>query len=194
MLFRQIIQDDLGCASYLIGDNRAGVAAVVDPRFEIDEYLELARFFGVVIEHVLETHNHADHVSGHGRLAAATGATIHVHRRGECGLPARAIRGWLGAHPGFARGSCHSHPGPPSRAHGICSHRYQPRRRAVGDADRRHALRWRRGAPGSGGRQAGGSAETSFAASTKGCSRSRTRPRSGPVISAGRCAGDRGWT
>ncbi len=35
---------------------------------------------GVRIEHVLETHNHADHVSGHGRLAAATGATIHVHR------------------------------------------------------------------------------------------------------------------
>jgi hydroxyacylglutathione hydrolase len=79
MLFRQIIQDDLGCASYLIGDHRAGVAAVVDPRFEIDEYLEVARFFGVVIEHVLETHNHADHVSGHGRLSAATGATIHVN-------------------------------------------------------------------------------------------------------------------
>jgi glyoxylase-like metal-dependent hydrolase (beta-lactamase superfamily II) len=35
---------------------------------------------GVRIEHILETHNHADHVSGHGRLALATGATIHVHR------------------------------------------------------------------------------------------------------------------
>jgi glyoxylase-like metal-dependent hydrolase (beta-lactamase superfamily II)/rhodanese-related sulfurtransferase len=80
MIFRQILHDDLGCASYLIGDERAGVAAVVDPRFEIDEYLELARFLGVSIEHVFETHNHADHVSGHGRLAAATGATIHVHR------------------------------------------------------------------------------------------------------------------
>jgi len=53
---------------------------VIDPRFEIDEYLTLARYLGVRIEHVLETHNHADHVSGHGRLAAATGATIHVHR------------------------------------------------------------------------------------------------------------------
>ncbi len=73
MIFRQITHDDLGCASYLIGDNRAGVAAVVDPRFEIDVYLELARYLGVQIEHVLETHNHADHVSGHGRLAAATG-------------------------------------------------------------------------------------------------------------------------
>jgi hydroxyacylglutathione hydrolase len=63
-----------------VGDEKAGVAAVVDPRFEIDEYLALARYFRVSIEHILETHNHADHVSGHGRLAAATGATIHIHR------------------------------------------------------------------------------------------------------------------
>ena len=80
MIFRQITHDDLGCASYFIGDYDAGVAAVVDPRFEIGEYLELARYLGVQIDHVLETHNHADHVSGHGRLAAATGATIHIHR------------------------------------------------------------------------------------------------------------------
>jgi hydroxyacylglutathione hydrolase len=80
VIFRQIVHDDLGCASYFIGDDEAGVAAVIDPRFEIDEYLELASYLNVRIEHVLETHNHADHVSGHGRLAAATGATIHVHR------------------------------------------------------------------------------------------------------------------
>src|SRR4051795_7945792 len=80
VIFRQITHDDLGCASYLVGDEDAGVAAVVDPRFEIEEYLVLARYMGVSIEHVLETHNHADHVSGHGRLAAATGAVIHVHR------------------------------------------------------------------------------------------------------------------
>ena len=80
MLFRQVTHDDLGCASYLVGDDGAGVAAVVDPRFEIDAYLDLARYMGVRIEHILETHNHADHVSGHGRLAVATGATIHVHR------------------------------------------------------------------------------------------------------------------
>ena len=83
MIFRQLIHDDLGCASYLIGDEKAGVAAVVDPRFEVDEYLELARYMGVRIEHVFETHNHADHVSGHGRLAAATGAAIHIHRLAE---------------------------------------------------------------------------------------------------------------
>jgi hydroxyacylglutathione hydrolase len=80
MIFRQVTHDDLGCASYLVGDDGAGIAAVVDPRFEIDVYLDLARYMGVQIEHILETHNHADHVSGHGRLALATGATIHVHR------------------------------------------------------------------------------------------------------------------
>jgi hydroxyacylglutathione hydrolase len=79
LIFRQITHDDLGCASYLIGDEDAGVAAVVDPKLDIDEYLRLARYFGVSIEHILETHNHADHVSGHGRLAAATGATIRIH-------------------------------------------------------------------------------------------------------------------
>jgi hydroxyacylglutathione hydrolase len=85
MIFRQITHDDLGCASYLVGDDKAGVAAVVDPRFEVDEYLELARYMGVSIEHIFETHNHADHVSGHGRLAAATGATIHIHRDADPG-------------------------------------------------------------------------------------------------------------
>ena len=91
MLFRQIIQDDLGCASYLIGDHRAGVAAVVDPRFEIDEYLEVARFFGVTIEHVLETHNHADHVSGNGRPGGdRSGHTRARDSRG--GLPEPALR------------------------------------------------------------------------------------------------------
>ncbi len=83
MLFRQLTHDDLGCASYLVGDEGAGVAAVVDPRLDIDEYLRLARYTGVHVERILETHNHADHVSGHGRLAAATGAAIHIHRAAE---------------------------------------------------------------------------------------------------------------
>ncbi|HEY7890584.1 MAG TPA: MBL fold metallo-hydrolase [Solirubrobacteraceae bacterium] len=83
MIFRQIIHDDLGCASYLIGDEHAGMAAVIDPKLDISEYLALARFMDVRIAHVLETHNHADHVSGHGRLVAATGARVHVHRSAE---------------------------------------------------------------------------------------------------------------
>ena len=56
----------------------AGTAAVIDPKWEIEDYLALAEEHGFRIEHVLETHNHADHVSGHGRLANATGAAIHI--------------------------------------------------------------------------------------------------------------------
>lgn len=76
MYFRQVINADLGCASYLIADQ--GEAAVIDPKWEIDEYLREAAQARAEIRHVLETHNHADHVSGRRRLAAATGATVHV--------------------------------------------------------------------------------------------------------------------
>jgi hydroxyacylglutathione hydrolase len=83
MLFRQIIHEDLGCASYLVGDREAGIAAVVDPQWDVEPYQRLAGLHGVRICHILETHNHADHVSGHGRLARTTGARIHVHELAE---------------------------------------------------------------------------------------------------------------
>jgi len=92
MIFRQFIHDDLGCASYMVGDDKAGVVAVIDPRFEIDDYLKQARYLGVSIDHILETHNHADHVSGHGRLAAATGAPIYVHEEADVDYDAIPLR------------------------------------------------------------------------------------------------------
>ncbi len=76
MFFRQVLHEDLGCASYVVADG--GEAAVIDPKWDVEEYLELAEEHGFAIAHVLETHNHADHVSGKGRLAKATGATIRV--------------------------------------------------------------------------------------------------------------------
>ena len=76
MFFRQVLHDDLGCASYVVACG--GEAAVIDPKWDIADYLDLAEEHGFAIRHILETHNHADHVSGHGRLAEATGATIHV--------------------------------------------------------------------------------------------------------------------
>lgn len=75
MFFRQILYRDLGCASYFIACG--GEAAVVDPRWDIDEYLELARQERFRITHVLDTHDHADHVSGRDRLVRATGAQGH---------------------------------------------------------------------------------------------------------------------
>ena len=76
MFFRQVLHEDLACASYVLADG--ALAAVIDPKWEIDEYLELADEHDFRIAHVLETHNHADHLSGHGRLAEATGAVLHI--------------------------------------------------------------------------------------------------------------------
>jgi hydroxyacylglutathione hydrolase len=76
VFFRQVLHEDLGCASYVIADG--GEAAVIDPKWDVEEYLELAHEHGFEIAHILETHNHADHVSGKGRLQKATGAPIHV--------------------------------------------------------------------------------------------------------------------
>jgi glyoxylase-like metal-dependent hydrolase (beta-lactamase superfamily II)/rhodanese-related sulfurtransferase len=96
MLFRQIIHEDLGCASYLVADRESGVAVVVDPQWDVAPYQRLARLHGVRIGHVLETHNHADHVSGHGRLARSTGATLHIHELAAAEFEHEAFAdGWV---------------------------------------------------------------------------------------------------
>lgn len=84
----------LGClahASYLIGGDN-GEAAVIDPRRDVEEYLADAQSAGLTIRHVIETHLHADFVSGHLELARRTGAAIHIgHRAGAqfAHVPAR---------------------------------------------------------------------------------------------------------
>jgi glyoxylase-like metal-dependent hydrolase (beta-lactamase superfamily II)/rhodanese-related sulfurtransferase len=76
MIFTQYYLDCLSQASYLIGDETTGRAVVVDPRRDIDDYLTEAAEHGLRIETVIETHIHADFLSGHLELAAATGALI----------------------------------------------------------------------------------------------------------------------
>ncbi len=76
MFFRQILHEDLGCASYFVASR--GEAVVVDPKWEIDDYLLVAAEADAKIHHVLETHFHADHVSGRRKLMSATGARPHV--------------------------------------------------------------------------------------------------------------------
>ena len=87
MLFRQFVDDDLGCASYLVGDEHAGVAVVVDPAYAIEQYVEEAERRGVELVGVLETHTHADHVSGHGRLALEHGLPVRVHEAAGATFP-----------------------------------------------------------------------------------------------------------
>ena len=76
VIFEQHYLDCLSQASYFIGDESTGRAVVVDPRRDIQPYLESADEHGMTIEMVIETHFHADFLSGHLELAAATGATI----------------------------------------------------------------------------------------------------------------------
>jgi hydroxyacylglutathione hydrolase len=91
VVFRQFVDDDLGCASYLIGDSGAGEAVVVDPAYAIEPYLEAAEEEGVRIVRVLETHTHADHVSGHGRFALEHRVPVAIHPLAESEYPFDAL-------------------------------------------------------------------------------------------------------
>jgi hydroxyacylglutathione hydrolase len=81
------LDDDLGCASYLIGDEASGEAVVVDPAYAVEPYLEEAERAGVRIVRVLETHTHADHLSGHGRLALEHGVPVSIHPLAQPAFP-----------------------------------------------------------------------------------------------------------
>jgi glyoxylase-like metal-dependent hydrolase (beta-lactamase superfamily II)/rhodanese-related sulfurtransferase len=87
VLFKQFLDDDLGCASYLVGDEQAGVAVVVDPPYAIEPVVAEAERQAVRLVGVLETHTHADHVSGHGRLALEHGVPIRVHGLAGAAFP-----------------------------------------------------------------------------------------------------------
>jgi glyoxylase-like metal-dependent hydrolase (beta-lactamase superfamily II)/rhodanese-related sulfurtransferase len=80
MYFNQIAVHGLGCLSYVIGCPRAKAMAVVDPKRDIQDYLNIAREEGMQITHVFNTHVHADHVSGDQELRLATGADIYIHK------------------------------------------------------------------------------------------------------------------
>jgi glyoxylase-like metal-dependent hydrolase (beta-lactamase superfamily II)/rhodanese-related sulfurtransferase len=87
VLFQQFIDEGLGCGSYLVGDEHAGTAVVVDPAYAIEQYLDACEHHGVRLIAALETHTHADHVSGHGRLALEHGIPVYVHPAAEAGFP-----------------------------------------------------------------------------------------------------------
>ena len=91
MKFTQYYLDCLSQASYLIGDETTGRAVVVDPRRDIDEYVRDAAADGLTIELVVETHFHADFLSGHLELASATGAEIAFSSVAETEFPSRKL-------------------------------------------------------------------------------------------------------
>src|SRR5262249_42036794 len=84
VIFETVRTDGLAHLSYLVGDRASGRAAVIDPRRDVDVYLELARQHRLTITHAVETHIHADFVSGSRELAARTGtARAHVSVEGD---------------------------------------------------------------------------------------------------------------
>jgi hydroxyacylglutathione hydrolase len=77
--FRQLLNEETACASYLLGCKTHATFAVVDPHADLlEEYIALAQRQGAAITAVLETHVHADHVSGLPELVARTGATAYL--------------------------------------------------------------------------------------------------------------------
>ena len=92
VIFEQHYLDCLSQASYLIGDPTSGRAVVVDPRRDIGDYLASAAEHGLEIVMVIETHFHADFLSGHLELAAATGAEIAYGEAAEAEFPHRKLR------------------------------------------------------------------------------------------------------
>ncbi|MGH9671700.1 MAG: MBL fold metallo-hydrolase [Bryobacteraceae bacterium] len=90
MYFEQFYLACLSHASYMIGSE--GVAAVVDPQRDVGIYLEEARKTGLKISHVIETHLHADFVSGHRELAERTGARIYLGARAGARFPHVAVQ------------------------------------------------------------------------------------------------------
>jgi hydroxyacylglutathione hydrolase len=98
VIFRQFVDEDLGCASYLVGD--AGEAVVVDPAFAIEQYLEAAAEEGVRIVRVLETHTHADHLSGHGRFALEHALPVAIHPLARPEFPFEQLEDGMTLHAG----------------------------------------------------------------------------------------------
>jgi len=97
MILEQLYLACLSQASYLIVDKKTRTAAVVDPRRDVDIYLERAKAHGATVRHVLLTHFHADFLAGHLELRARTGATIHLGARGKAEYPCEPMKdgGWL---------------------------------------------------------------------------------------------------
>jgi hydroxyacylglutathione hydrolase len=82
MFFQHVYDKSLAQASYFIGCQKAGVAAVIDPKRDVDTYLEIARVNNMQITHIFETHIHADFLAGTRELAALTGAKMYLSAEG----------------------------------------------------------------------------------------------------------------
>lgn len=91
MWFEQIVREETGCATYMIGAADTGECVVFDPLWDIEPYLRTARSKGAEIRYVIDSHSHADHVSGARRLAKAAGASLLMPAKAELTYEAQRL-------------------------------------------------------------------------------------------------------
>jgi glyoxylase-like metal-dependent hydrolase (beta-lactamase superfamily II)/rhodanese-related sulfurtransferase len=87
MYFKQILDERCGCASYLVASRQSNEAAVIDPAIETEQYRALLQERGFRLRYVIDTHVHADHVSGARRLVAECGGELRMHRLAQVTYP-----------------------------------------------------------------------------------------------------------
>ena len=92
MILKQYYLGCLAHASYLLGDDETGMAAIIDPQRDIDQYLSDADALNLKIRHVFLTHFHADFVAGHVELRDRAGATIHVGAKAKAAYDFERVR------------------------------------------------------------------------------------------------------
>lgn len=93
MYFKQILNEEGGCSSYVIASRQTGEAIVVDAAANIEPYLQLARSRGFTYKLAIDTHLHADHISGSRNLAAQTGAVVCLHESADVLFSFQGLRG-----------------------------------------------------------------------------------------------------
>src|SRR5712692_3949285 len=91
MYFKQILDERCGCASYVIASRQSHEAAIVDPPIHLDQYESLLEERDFRLRYLIDTHVHADHVSGARQLAARHGAEVCLHESARVAYPFRPL-------------------------------------------------------------------------------------------------------
>ncbi len=91
MYFKQFLDERVGCASYLLASRQTHEAAIVDPAIETEPYEAVLRERGLTLRYLIDTHVHADHVSGARKLAAAHEAEVCLHESAQVAYPFRGL-------------------------------------------------------------------------------------------------------
>jgi glyoxylase-like metal-dependent hydrolase (beta-lactamase superfamily II)/rhodanese-related sulfurtransferase len=87
MYFKQLLNEDCGCSSYVLASRASHECVVVDPALDVQPYLDILRDRGLTLRYIVDTHLHADHVSGNRRLSGETGVPVSLHEAADVLFP-----------------------------------------------------------------------------------------------------------